>query len=96
MRLSLVGLNMLALAALLAAAYLIFISTQSFAPVPELGQKVLLGIFGTGALAMLVASAQFAGKRRMNPWGAITPMVIGALLIAAGFGWLILNATFPR
>ena len=96
MRLSLVGLNMLALAALLGAAYLIFNATQPVAPVPELGQKMLLGMFGIGALAMLVASAQFAGKRRMNAWGAITPMVVGAMLIAGGSAWLILNATFPR
>lgn len=96
MRLSLVGLNMMALAALMGAAWLIYNATQSFAPIPELGQKALLGVFGTGALAMLIASAQFAAKRRMNAWGAITPMVIGALLIVGGFAWLILNATFPR
>lgn len=96
MRLSLVGLNLAALAALLASAYLIYNATQSFAPVSDLGQKVLLGIFGAGALAMVIASAQFAGKKRMHAWGAITPMVVGAMLIVGGFAWLILNATFPR
>ena len=79
MRLSLVGLNMLALAALLAAAWLIYTATEAFAPMPDVGENVLLGMFGAGALAVLVASAQFAGKRRMNAWGAITPMVVGAL-----------------
>jgi len=96
MRLSLVGLNLVALAALLTAAWLIYSSTQTFAPLPEVGEKVLLGIFGAGAVALIAASAQFANKRRMNAWGAITPMVVGSLLIVGGFGWLILNAVFPR
>lgn len=96
MRLSLVGLNVLALAALLGAAWLIYSSTEAMAPLPGIGRNVLFGVLGTGAFAMLVASVQFSGKRRMNAWGAITPMVIGAILIAGGFGWLIINATLPR
>jgi hypothetical protein len=96
MRLSLVGLNILALAALLGASWLVFDSTQDYAPVDALGRKVLMGVLGAGALAMLVATVQFSGKRRMHAWGAITPMVIGFLLLGGGFAWLVANATFPR
>jgi len=96
MRLSLVGLNLIAIAVLLGAAWLIFNATQSFAPVPELGRQALYWVFGLGAAALLVAVAQFSRRRRMHPWGAITPMVIGFLLLAGGFGWLVLNATLPR
>jgi len=96
MRLSLVGLNLLALAVLLGAAWLNFNAAQQFAPLPEAGRRALFWVFGLGAAALLVAVAQFSRKRRMHPWGAITPMVIGFLLLAGGFGWLILNAAVPR
>lgn len=96
MRLSLVGLNLLALGALMGAAWLIYNATQTVAPIPEMGRNVLFGILGAGSFAMLIAVVQFSRRRRMNAWGAITPMVIGSLLIIGGFAWLILNATFPR
>lgn len=96
MRLSLVGLNLLALGALMGAAWLIYSATQTIAPLPEIGRNLLFGILGAGSFAMLIAVVQFSRRRRMNAWGAITPMVIGSLLIIGGFAWLILNATFPR
>lgn len=96
MRLTLVGLNLLALAALLGAAWLVFESTQESNPVPETGQYVLAAIFATGAVMSLAAVAQFSGKRRMHAWGAITPLVIGFLLLGAGFAWLVANAMMPR
>lgn len=96
MRITLVGLNLLALGVLLGAAWLIFNATQTYAPVPEVGRKALMWIFGLGSGALLVAVAQFSGKRRMHAWGAITPMVVGALLLGGGFAWLVLNATLPR
>jgi hypothetical protein len=96
MRLSLIGLNILALAALLGASWLVFQSTQAFAPVNELGRNVLFGVLGAGALALLVATVQFSGKRRMHAWAAITPMVIGFVLLGGGFAWLIANATFAH
>ncbi|MBX7248672.1 MAG: hypothetical protein K1X35_06405 [Caulobacteraceae bacterium] len=96
MRLSLVGLNVLALAAMLGASWLVFQSTEQFAPVEEIGRQVLLGVFGFGALALLAATVQFSGKRRIHAWGAITPMVVGFLLLGGGFAWLVFNATLPR
>jgi len=96
MRVTLVGLNLAALAGFLAAAWLIFNATQQFAPVSEAGRTVLFSVFGLGAVALLAAVVQFAGRRRMHAWGAITPMVIGALLLVGGFAWLVFNATLPR
>lgn len=96
MRLSLIGLNLLALTALLGASWLVFQSTEQFAPVHDMGRQVLYGVFGLGALALLAATVQFSGKRRMHAWGAITPMVIGFILLGGGFAWLVANATLPR
>ncbi len=95
MRLTLVGLNVLALGVLLGAAWLIFNAVQAVSPVPDIGRQALMWIFGVGAAALLLAVAQFSSKRRMHAWGAITPMVIGALLLCGGFGWLLFHATQP-
>lgn len=96
MRISLIGLNVLALSALLGAAWLMFRATQAVAPVDQTGELALYTVFGLGASACLLASLQFARRRRMHAWGAITPMVVGSLLLAGGFLWLVLNATLPR
>ncbi len=92
MRLSLVGLNLLALAALMGAAWLLFTATQETAPLTEDGRNILFGVFAVGGLASLIAVLQFSGKRRMRAWWAITPMFIGFLLLGAGFAWLIASA----
>ena len=95
MRLSLVGLNLLALAALMGAAWLLYSATRETAPLTEEGRNILFGVFGAGGLASLIAVVQFSGKRRMRPWWAITPMFIGFLLLGAGFAWLIASAMVP-
>lgn len=94
-RLSLVGLNLLALAALMGAAWLLYSSTQETVPLNEDGRNVLFGVFAAGALASLIAVLQFSGKRRMRAWWAITPMFIGFVLLTAGFVWLIASAMVP-
>ncbi len=95
MRLSLVGLNLLALAALLGAAWLLYSATRDIAPLTEIGRNILFGVFGAGALASLIAVIQFSGKRRMRAWWAITPMFIGFLLLGGGFAWLVASAMVP-
>lgn len=94
-RLSLVGLNMLALAALMGAAWLLYSATQETVPLTEDGRNALFGVFAAGALACLVAVIQFSGKRRMKPWWAITPMFIGSVLLFCGFIWLVASAMVP-
>jgi hypothetical protein len=96
MRISLVGLNMLALAVLLVAAWLVFEASQQAAPVSDMGRAILLGVFAAGAAGSLAAVIQFSGKRRMRPWNAITPMVVGFLLIVGGFPCRVINAFLPR
>lgn len=95
MRLSLVGLNLLALVALLGAAWLLHTATQETAPLTEEGRNVLFGVFAAGAFASLIAVLQFSGKRRMRAWWAITPMFIGFILLGGGFAWLVASAMVP-
>lgn len=95
MRLSLVGLNLLALAALMGAAWLLHASTQETAPLTEEGRNILFGVFGAGGLASLIAVIQFSGKRRMRAWWAITPLFIGFVLLGAGSAWLVASAMVP-
>jgi hypothetical protein len=78
MRFSLLGLNALALAALIVPAFLIYNATASSMG-PWAG--VCLGAFGLGALSLFGAMTRLSGKRT-NARGAIPLIALGAALVS--------------
>lgn len=94
MRLSLVGLNLLALSLLLASARLVLEATDTVAPVGDASRLALYAVFGAGAAACLYAALQFSRRRR--GYGALGPafLTVGALLLVAGVGWLVAVAAW--
>jgi hypothetical protein len=91
MRLSLLGLNVVALSVLVVPAYLIYDATSaSLKPWNE----ICLGAFGLGALCIVGAMAGLSGKRA-KPSSAIPLIALGACLIAVPLT-LLLGAVMTR
>jgi hypothetical protein len=91
MRLSLLSLNLLALGALIAPAYLIFDATSS-----SLGPwaEACMGAFALGALCILGAMAGLSG-RKTNATAAVPLIAVGGILIAVPL-MLVLGAVMHR
>ena len=78
MRLSLLGLNAVAISVLIVPAYLIYDATSaSLRP----WNQICLGAFALGALCIVGAMAGLSGKRA-KPSSAIPLIALGACLIA--------------
>ena len=86
MRLTLFGFNVLALATLVAPAFLIFSSMQG----AGMSLGGFLGVFGLGSLACLAAMAILSRKGGFDPSRGVTLLTFGAVLLTVGFGWLFL------
>ena len=87
MRLSLFGFNVLALAMLVAPAFLIFNATHGLSD-ESLGGFV--GLFGLGSLACLSAMAFLSRRDTRTPRRAILLLTFGLVLLTVGFTWLFM------
>ena len=91
MRLSLLGLNVVAIGVLIVPAYLIYDATSAAL---RPWNEICLGAFGLGALCIVAAMAGLGGKR-VNPTTAVPLIALGACLIAAPLT-LIVGAAISR
>lgn len=86
MRLTLFGFNVLALAMLVAPAFLIFNSLHG----AGLSWGGFLGVFGLGSAACLAAVALLSRRRPANRERTVMLLTLGVVLLAVGFGWLFM------
>jgi len=84
MRLTLFGFNVLALALLVAPAFLIFNSMHG----AGMSLTAFLAVFGLGSLACLAAMARLSRKGGADPTRGVTLLSFGVVLLTVGFSWL--------
>ena len=86
MRFTLFGFNALALAMLVAPAFLIFSSMRG----EGMSLAAFIGVFGLGSAATLAAMAKLSMKGGADPTRGVLLLSFGVVLLTVGFGWLFL------
>ena len=89
MRASLFGLNVMALAAAVVPAVLIFNAAAMAHPLAPVSRETFFGLLGAGALMCLVAAAALTKRRRPDPTLAVRLMSLGALLFTGAISWAL-------
>jgi hypothetical protein len=84
MRLTLFGFNALALAMLVAPAFLIFTSMRG----AGMNLPAFVGVFGLGSAATLAGMAKLSAKGGADPTRGVLLLSLGLVLLTVGFGWL--------
>ncbi|MBC6983534.1 hypothetical protein [Caulobacter sp. 17J80-11] len=88
MKMGLFGFNMLALAALVGPALLIFMSADQTQTVAPTTRTVFFSLLGGGSLACLGAMALLSRKRAADPFLTVTLLLFGLLGLAGAIGAL--------
>lgn len=84
MRLTLFGFNVLALAMLVAPAFLIFNSMHG----AGMSLPAFAGVFGFGSAATLSGMAMLSRKGGADPTRGVLLLSLGLVLLTVGFSWL--------
>ena len=85
MRLTLFGFNALALALLVAPAFLIFSSMNG----AGMNLPAFVGVFGLGSMATLAGMAKLSARQGgAESTRGVLLLSLGLVLLTVGFGWL--------
>jgi hypothetical protein len=89
MRLALFGLNLLALAAAVFPAVLIFEAVSDSRGLDPVSRQTFFVLLSAGAVMCLAAAAALTKRRRPNPELATRLLSVGAALVSGAIGWAV-------